>query len=214
MAVNSESFGGRRGILWVSGPGLRPCQDRQETRSPCAASVKEEALRPRPALRSLAASRAALPRGSAVARREGCVPGLAERVLSGLFSAGTRRPARTGLRQGSGLSRSPAPPVRPRPSPYRGVGVAEQADHQQEDPPAGVGAVAPQHAPGRGRRGSLWPVPRRPRHCRHTRAADFWSSADGPGPPSEVGSDQNPPHRQGLPLVRQKEDQNALAEPL
>lgn len=102
MPVDSDSFGGRSGILSkpqrVSGPG--PREDRQGTRPPCAASAKEAALRPRPALA----------RGSAVAGRESCVPGLAERALGGRFSNGTRRSARTGRRR-AGLGKVPACPA-------------------------------------------------------------------------------------------------------
>lgn len=213
MAVDSDPFGGRSGILSkpprVSGP-------RGQTGHPLyLRSLRQGRGSPPPACAELAGGPP--PR---FRRREtgGLRPGTGRAssqrpILQREAALGAHRTSTGRARQGPGLSCSPAPPARPRPSPYRGVGAAEQADHQQEDPPAGVGAVAPQRAPDRGRRAGLWPVSRRPRHCRCTRAADFWSRADGPGPPSEVGSGQNPPHRQGLPLVRLKGDQNALARP-
>lgn len=64
-----------------------------------------------------------------------------------------------------GPPRPPAPPNPSPPSPYRGVGAAEQTDHQQEQPPARVGSVAPQRAQGRRRRGARR-VPLQPRHRR------------------------------------------------
>lgn len=68
-----------------------------------------------PSLRSLGQGRGspprpALARGSAVAGRESCVPGLAERALSGRLSSGTRRSARTGRRR-AGLGKVPACPA-------------------------------------------------------------------------------------------------------
>lgn len=77
----------------------------------------------------------------------------------------------------------PAPPAPRQPAPpYRGVGEAEQAEHQQEDPAARVDAVAPQRAQGRGLCGSL-PVPCRSGHL-GARSACCKSAAPAPGPPS------------------------------
>lgn len=137
MPADSDSFEAGSGILWKPA-GLRPSRARTDRHPPSLRSpAKEGALR-------LWASPS--PRGSAVAGRESCVPGLAERALSGRLSSGTALGAPDVDGPGSARSRPVpqllSPPARPRPSPYRGVGAAEQADHQQEDPPAGVGAVA------------------------------------------------------------------------
>lgn len=85
-----------------------------------------------------------------------------------------------GLRAGAQPVPSPRSPV-----PYRGIGAAKQAEHQQEDPAARIGTVAEHRAQGRGLSGPRR-VPRRPRHRLPRTGCRLKAAVCGPGRP-EVG---------------------------